>query len=184
MKTRSGFVSNSSSTSFAILVKPEKVEAIEFILRHVKAWDDSPCKTVPERKRNIQAEMREIDKDVKYVDNLLKKVDNISKGEVVIHQLLDRIDSFSFKKEAIRNMRMYPPVGNRSLKDYKNTLKRIKEDLREDRADQEKQLKLLEGNDNWSIITFDEDLNFGTLKYMVDELVEKGDATILIREVT
>jgi len=183
MKSRFGFVSNSSSTSFVLLVKPEKAEAIEFILRHAKAWDDSPCKTVPERRKDLKAEIREVDKDVKYVDNLLTKVDNVTKEGLEIHQLLDLIDSFSFGKRAIRDLRMYPRY-RKNLKDYTDTLVRFREDLKEDRAEMDKQIEALDGNDEWNIITFEEDLNFGTLKYMVDELVEKGEAVIVKKVVT
>lgn len=183
MKIREGYVSNSSSTSFVLLVKPEKVEAIEFILRHAKAWDDSPCKTVPERRRDLKAEIREVDKDVKYVDNLLTKVDNVTAKELEAHQLLDLLDSFNFGKRAIRDLRLYPRY-RKSLKDYTDTLVRFREDLKEDRAEAENQIEILEGNDGWNVITFEEDLNFGTLKYMVDELVEKGEAVIVKKVVT
>lgn len=185
MKIRTGYVSNSSTTSFAILIKPEKAKDIEFILRHVKAWNGEPCQTVPERKKDLKKEVRELGKDMTFIDDLVEKVNRITKEETVAHRILEQVSSFHvIRSMAIRNSRLYSSPFGLSLGHYKETLRTVKKSLREDLVEHNKQLKLLEGNEDWSVITFEEDLNWGTLRGMVDELVEKGDAVILIRDTT
>jgi len=186
MKSRSGFVSNSSSTSFVILVKPDKAQSVEFILKHLKAFGDKPILTVPERKKELRKEIREIDKDLIYVDGIYDRVNNMPEQSFSDHDYLVLTASYNrLRKDAIRCIREYPnSFDTMSKEEYLTRIARLKEDLQEDRAENEKQLKLLEGNEKWSIISFEEDANWGHLRHMVDELVDRGDAVVLIKETT
>jgi len=181
MKSRFGFVSNSSSTNFVILVKPEKAKAVEFILRHT---NEEPCKAVPERRNELKKEIRELNKDVKHVNDFCGKVSSMTDKTFSDHWLLTKLHSFR-NQIAIRGSRIYPdtfkPMGK---EEYLGMLLKLREDLEKEKTDSEQQIKLLEGNDSWGIMTFKDDLNFGTLKEMVDDLVKNGDAIILIKKTT
>ena len=78
MKTRTGYVSNSSSTSFIILVKPEKSTDVNFILRHIMDRGNAPAQlTVPQRKKEIKKEIKELDKDMTRADGIYAKIDGM-----------------------------------------------------------------------------------------------------------
>jgi len=65
---------------------------------------------------------------------------------------------------------------------YTTILKRVIEDLQEDQAKLQKELDTISGNEEWNIMSFEEDANWGHLRHMVDEMVEKGDAIVLLKE--
>ena len=184
MKGRFGFVSNSSSTSFVILVKPDKVEAVDFILRNIRKGETVPSEPVPERRETLLVEIGELNKDISYVAKLVTKLNkNSDKKSIAFHNFLDRLDNLRCK-DSIRNFRQYPVNFDKTLEDYSNTLNRLKEDLEKEKAKCEKQVKLLEGNDTWRILSFEDDAHWGILGNMVDDLLKTGDAVILSQETT
>ncbi len=187
MKSRHGFVSNSSSTSFVILVKPDKVESVAFILKHLKhdMNGGNPVVAVPERRKELKTEIKEIDKDLKYVNGIYDKIAFIPDQSFTDHDLLARYSTFHMlRKEAIRSERKYPDNVHfgRDKEDFLGDLHRLQEDLREDRAKCEKEIETLTGNDDWVFVSFEEDAHWGTLKQMVDDLVKAGDAVVLKQE--
>jgi len=189
MKTRSGFVSNSSSTSFVILVKPDKVQSVEFILKHLKHPMDNPCPTVPERIKELKTEIKDIDKDIVYLDGIYARIDVIPNQSFIDHELLQKYSTFHMlRKEAIRSDRKYPlPAkmrGARDKGDFLGDIRRLKEDLQEDRAKCEQEILKIAGNKDWVFVSFEEDAMWGTLKQMVNDLVKTGDAIVLKQETT
>jgi len=184
MKSRLGFISNSSSTSFVILVKPDKVEAVDFILRNIRKGETVPSEPVPERREALLIEIGELNKDISYIVKLITKLNkNSDKKAMAFHNFLDRLDSFRFKG-SVRNFRQYPVNFDKTLEDYSTNLTRLKEDLEKEKAKCEKQVKLLEGNDTWRILSFEDDAHWGILGNMVDDLIKTGDAVILLQETT
>ncbi len=189
MKSRFGFVSNSSSTSFVILVKPDKVESVEFILKHLKHEMNggNPCPTVPERIKELKTEIKDIDKDVIYVDGIFDKINAISDQSFTDHEFLSRYSTYRMlQKEAIRSDRKYPIPRkmrmSRDKEDFLGDIRRLKEDLQEDRAKCETEIQKISGNKDWVFVSFEEDAMWGTLKQMVSDLVKTGDAVVLKQE--
>lgn len=185
MKRKQGFISNSSTTSFIVLVKPEKVSSVEFILRHLKHWQEGKtCPTVPERVKLLNKELKELDKDMTYVDTLSNRVAGMTEQTLKDHQFLMRYNSFHMlRPDAIRNDRLYAPKREAAYKkDQLADYRRLKEDLQKAKVNCENELKALEGNEGWTFVTFEEDANWGTLKQMIHDLVATGDAVILKEE--
>ena len=183
-KSRNGFISNSSTTSFIVLVKPEKVSSVEFILRHLKHWQDGKtCPTVPERVKFLNKELKELDKDLVYVDKLVTRVTGMSDQTLKDHQFLLKYSMHTLRQDAIRNDRLYAPKREAAYKrDHLCDYARLKDDLEKAKTNCNNELKSLEGNDDWVFVTFEEDANWGTLKQMVADLEKSGNAIILKQE--
>jgi len=185
MKNREGFISNSSTTSYLILVKPEKVESVDFILRSLHNEKTMPSKSVKEFRKGLLDEIKEIKKDIAYVEELKGKLiaGVANQYQYSFHAFLNMLEALSFHKDRIRTMRDRPIRDQvRNYEYYATELNRVKVSLQKKMDDYEKQIKALEGNEGWSIIAFDDDANWGALKGMVEDLLSSKNAIIISKE--
>ncbi len=187
MKVRNGFVSNSSTSSFILLVKPNKVKDIDFILRHaLRSGEVTPCKSVPERQRELKKEIRDLCKDTTFAQEMLDKLgDLFSDTAFELHEFCDYIDMMTNpgwnSGRGIRNYRTYPQPRRlkRDRTRYHDALRKTLTSIADARSKCEIELEQLTGNEKWSIVAFEEDLQWGHLRSMVDELVKDGNAIVL-----
>lgn len=191
MKVRSGFVSNSSTSSFIVLVKPDKVKDVDFIIRHAMRDYNTPCATVPERKKELRKEIRELDKDTIYTENLMAQLEVLFTDEAYdFHMLCEKINlvagggAWRQARYGIRNYRMYPSPYEPERDRHFTRLNETLQNIAIERASCERELEQITGNEKWSIISFEEDANWGHLDRMIDELVADGDAIVLHKETT
>jgi len=187
MKIRNGFVSNSSTASFIVLIKPKRIKDVEFVLRY--ATGEYPvCKTVSKRKKELNKEISKLDEDILYVKEKYKELDSLySENAFDFHELCHDISNINnYRKSifAIRTMREHPSKIKLKRTFYHDKLKNVIENIKEAKVDCQNELKSLTGNETWSIVSFQDDANFGRMQGMVDELVKDGDAIIILEERT
>lgn len=186
MKTRAGFVSNSSTSSFIVLVKPDKVKDVDFILRHALDNEVS-AKAVPERKKELKKELGELYKDKTYTENLVAQLNVLFTEEAYNYLMLcEKINlvsgGWTQARYGVRNYRLYPSPHRSERTHYHDKLNEVLQNIANDQASCERELGQLTGNEAWSIIAFEEDLQWGHLDKMIEELVEDGDAIVLHKE--
>jgi hypothetical protein len=184
MKSRAGFVSNSSTTSYILLVKPDMVESLDLILRYAGS-KNRPSEPVKKRRKKLSDEVMELAYDIEFVTKLQVNLEmGYTKDRFDFHNFLVHINYMHHQSASIRHIRQYPPDFSESIEDYRNTLDKFKKELAKMLNDYKNQLSLMEGKDGWNILEFEEDANFGKLNDMVKDLVKKKQAVILHQETT
>jgi len=114
MKTRKGFVSNSSTTSFMVCFKPEpkdlSFKTFEFILKRITNTAHSSQleifrDTVKNRKEDLLKEQKVLLKDEKFLKEKLAKISKY-RFDTKLMQKLDEIETICDDLDSVRHARI------------------------------------------------------------------------------
>lgn len=202
MKTRTGFVSNSSSSSFIVAIRKKTstsidlVKFIEFVANHTEktpVWKD--IVSVTERQNALREERRELQSDVDFGIKELEFWSNASKNkkfDVWFEEIKSHMREFSPKGTGLRGLRQLREykkdtigMGSKPCSLMARWLKLQISQNKERIAQLTKHLESLKDlkDSDWGIYSFEEDLHWSDHKVsrIVDDLVKNDVAKILYK---
>ena len=214
MKTRNGFVSNSSSSSFVVLLKCDVedqvsavyCEAIESCIVEQESYENAS-----EYYKHIQERIEILNKSIKHLQNDIKEIDILKNDEVFkkylyFQDIMQRGRlNIKFAKDEKRQIKnLIRDVTYVECYDNKNDKTReqiMKESIENEISKMEcainemKEiiktyngfLKELKKTDiqGWKVFVFDEEINFSSkLKNLVNKAEDAGIAKIIYKETT
>ena len=207
MKTRTGFVSNSSTTSFLLAVKKptdelhyDYLKGIEFIIEHVGFKKDDLdffCCAPSEKAQEIKEEIEELEADRKYCEDQIQELKELIEKSSELSGLLDQFLSLSSKpKYALTKDEQGRKWEVRSEREYVSCRSTVKFEIESKnthiiwlskKIDELKgALKNLEGyDDSFVMVGFkcDRMSDYG-LESMVQWLLNNGKADLVEKAIT
>lgn len=195
MKTRNGFVSNSSSSSFVVVIRKPKpftismVKLIEFVAKHTEknpAWKE--VFSINTKIELIKEELKELDKDLAFFTKEYNFWNEIKKNKE-FDTWLGKIKDHSITEAELnscRNERLvndYPNLPDTPCLFMTNRLNHKREAIKQEITKFQLELRNIKKykDSEWMIYSFEEDVNFSNkvISKMIDDLVKRKEAVII-----
>jgi len=211
MKSRQGFVSNSSSSSFVIAIKKAKSKkfsdpssVIDFLIKHSGAkYGDLKYFSQTPKKYDflLKKEIKELQKDVRWVEKQKSGLEEALGNEDVVEILakINRMPSIQSAKKRNEDNANKDKTNedNRFSREYMHSMKEalereitsleyslnsMGEKIKELQEKEKKIQPYLDGD--WQLIGFEEDMWGSVLKSAIEDMARRKEAIIIEKATT